>query len=288
MATIIDQSELETAEEDEVLEREVAPGQARKVTESFTEMRAWQQEMRRNPENATDSYYGSRKKFMENCRTIYPVEVIDARQAGSEIVAARQDLESLDQIPNLLQELAKKARDIRAEQTSDPIELIREIDKIVEPASRMIQQYIEQYPGTDFEAGSQLDRCFREIYRLEILRDVLESSLTDTQKAELAAGKEKSEKAESPEAYRVRIEDEVEASWDRLLREQFGMSLDAWFAANMPRDPDWTMFGSDTAKWERLHTGMQELKRDYLDDPRMHQEKDFDFKVRLNEILSGI
>lgn len=288
MNDLVDSTEIEEAEE-EVNEREIAPAQARNVTRSFTEMKAWQQEMRRNPDNATDTFYGSKKKFMENCRAIYPVEVVDVSQSGTEIVKSRQELEGLDQIPNLQSELAKTAHNIRIEQVQDPLQLVGEINRVIEPASRVINQYIVDNPGFDFEAGSQLDQCFREIYRLEILREALESSLTAKQKEDLAAGKEKTQsQEETPEEHKARINKELEANWDRLLKEQFQMSVDRWFQENMPGDADWTMFGADTEKWQRLHDGMGAIKRDYLKDERTQEAKIFEYKVRLNELLSSI
>lgn len=290
MSSISDSPEIENLDEEEIYEREVAPAEARKVTEAFTEMRAWQMEMKRDPENATDNFFGSKRKFMESCRTIYPIEVIDASQAGIEIEKSRQELESLNEIPNLQVELAKKARNIRLEQVTDPLELIWEIDRIVEPTSRVVNEYIQKYPGLDFEAESQLDKCFREIYRLEILRETLESTLSEEEKKDLISGQEGSdiETKESPEASEMRVEEEVEANWDRLLKEQFKMSLDEWIREGMPGDIDWTMFGSNTEKSEKLHNGMNDIKQDFHDDDRMITEKTFDYKVRLNELLKKI
>lgn len=287
-------AETEPKEDDEVEPHQVAPAEARRVTKTFTEMRAWQQEMKRDPENATNSFYGSKRQFMESCRNVYPIEVVDSNQAGTQITKSREKLEELDLIPNLTAELAKVARDIRLEQVKEPLKLIREIDKIVEPASRTLQKYVEENPGFDFESESQMDMCFHELYRLELLRNELENRLTPEEKKALAEGKEVAKKptggtepapGESEQEFQERINSELEANWDRLLKEQLHISVDEWFEDNMPGDPDWTMFGQDTEKWQRLHNGLAEIRNDYREDDRIKSDKDSEYKIKLNELL---
>lgn len=259
--------------------------------------------MQRDPEQATGAFYGSKREFMRDCHIMYPVEMIDVNQSGTEIAKARKELEDLKLIENLPAELGKYARNIRAEQVENPVELIREIDKIVEPASRTIEQYFINNPGDDFEAGSQLDQGFREIYRLEILKDVLESSLSDAQKKNLAEGKEvvageeskkeekerkggtEPEEGETEEEFKARIEKEVEGNWNRFMKEQFQMSLDEWFREDMPHKLEWSTF-NDVEKWQLFAEKMQDLKHDWTQDERMTQEKMFEYKVRLNELLN--
>ena len=286
MQSTIDSTEI--PEEDEVQEREIAPGQARKVTQSFTEMSAWQKEMQRDPENATDSYYGSKRQFMENCKAIYPVEVLDVRQAGTEIVKAREIMEGLDQIENLSAELQKTARNIRLEEVSDPIELIREINRIIEPASRNIQLYNEKYPGTDFEAGSQLDRCFREIYRLEILRDALESTLTAEQKKDLAAGKEKTEEKTweslTPQEKEAKLKN-IEVSWLKL-GENYPSIEEILERDTSPPHIDRTNF--DEYRAEILDEGIQNIWEEYQRDERPEDVKKTEYKLKIGELLNSV
>ncbi len=286
--------EIEPEESEKVEPHVVAPAEARKVTKTFIEMRAWQQEMQQNAANATENFLGSKKNFMESCRMVYPIEIVDPAQAGTQITQSRERLEALDQIPNLSTELAKFAQNIRLEQVKEPLKLIFEINKIVEPASRTLAKYIEENPGFDFETESQLDKCFHEIYRLELLRNDLENRLIPEEKKALSEGKEIAEKpvgglepapGESIEEFEDRITIEAEVNWDRVLKEQLHLSLDEWFLQNMPGDPDWTMFGQDTEKEQRLHNGMNEIKEDWREDERLLSEKTFEYKVRLNELL---
>lgn len=242
------------------------------IAEVYLYATAWQSQLRMAQEVTGDDqslkeYYDSRQIFMENCTAVFPYPQEISRENIGPAVRAMEDL-LVTSCPSLTL-LAGRLKPIRIDEKADrlendPVATLAIIDDISSAVSISIEGALAKESAAGSltpELQGQLNLCVREMYRLELLRNILEKEVSRAQR-----NGEEVKPAEAADLGKERslqeLKEKVEGHYKRIgLDRQFGISLDEWMAEELRHDANFDTFGEDDlGKWRRFERGIDGVR----------------------------